>query len=93
MELKYIVTEENRVHHFCIFDKTQVHSDIAHGMEGQPVGAGFCTIVGNYDPDEEYEENDNVIVHCYGRSNSLDIISRPEDSEIIAEKLNRQEYA
>lgn len=77
MRLKYIVTDENA---FAIFSETQTHSDMARGMWGKPVGAGFCNIA--READSEYAN-----VHCWGESTTLGIKSRPEDEEIINRKL------
>ena len=78
MELKYIVTDRRN---FAIFTKLSNHSDIAPGMYGKPIGAGFCTI-------RQEADSDKVNVHCYGTSISLDLVSRPEDEELINEKIN-----
>lgn len=76
MELKYIITDKDC---FAIFSFTADHIDVAHGLWGTPVGAGRCTIK---------QEAGDVKVHCYSRSHSLNLESRPEDEGIINHQIN-----
>jgi len=78
IELKYVVTEHGD---FAIFTKLSNHSDVARGLHGRPVGAGFCNI-------RQKADSEDVNVHCYGRSVSLNLASRPEDEEMINKKIN-----
>jgi len=77
MELKYVITDKNC---FAIFSTTAEHRDVATGLWGKPMGAGFCTIA------EGNVRHCNV--HCYGKSVSLNLSARPEDEEIINHKIN-----
>jgi len=72
-ELKYIVTKNND---FAIFSKLSAHTDVARSLYGKPVGAGFCKL---------FWEDDEIKIKCYGRSVSLELLSREkEDEEVIA---------
>ncbi len=80
--LKYIVTDKKAV---AIFSETCVHADMARGMWGKPVSAGFCTII--YAGDLHGMSVKSV---CHGRSASLDLDSRKElDEEIINKYLGQ----
>lgn len=72
-----MVTDKNA---FAIFSASQKHSDMARGMWGTPVGAGFCTFV-----DGKFE------VHCFGDSVTLNLKARPEDEVIINTALRFSE--
>lgn len=78
MQMKYIITDKNA---FAIFSDTQSHTDMARGMWGEPVGAGFCTIQAEAD-------SSRANVHCFGKSTTLHLESRPEDENIINYKIN-----
>lgn len=82
MRLKYIVTNNNG---FAIFDEGQTHAHIAKTMHGTSVGAGFCDIA-------RLADSDFANVHCYGRSVSLDLESRPEDEQIINKAILPEGY-
>lgn len=77
-ELKYVVTEHGD---FAIFTKLSSHNYVARGLYGRAVGAGFCTI-------RQKADSEDVNVHCYGESTTLDLVSRPEDEELINRKIN-----
>lgn len=88
--LKYIVTDDGS---FSIFSASQTHRDVAKGMTGTPVGAGFIVIEigwsvranGNVDTDET-----KLDVHCLGESISLGVPSRfSVDDMIINRQINR----
>ena len=85
MKLKYIVTKNNN---FAIFSETSNHNDIARGLDGIPAGAGFCTIGIDTPYLNALRGNNSISIHCYGQSISLKIKSRPEDEEIISNKIN-----
>jgi hypothetical protein len=72
-ELKYIIDKYNN---FAIFSKANQHSDIAKSFYSQPIAAGFCHITAEHK------------IKCYGKSISLNLQSRKEDSEIIQKALN-----
>lgn len=76
-ELKYVVTEHGD---FAIFTKATNHCDV-RGLHGKVVGAGFCNFARKADTEQ-------ANVHCYGRSISLGIESRPEDEIIINRHIN-----
>lgn len=69
--MKYILTNNNC---FAIFSETATHIDMAMGMWGKPISAGFCRRHANG-------------IYCYGESISLNLKSRPEDSEIITKLI------
>jgi hypothetical protein len=79
---KYIVTDK---YAFAIFSETCTHEDMAKGMYGTPVGAGFCTIAVGFDKD--MPEIQTVNVHCFGESESLNLKSRENDEKIINNSL------
>lgn len=85
MKLKYILTKNNS---FAIFSETATHSDVARGLDGIPVGAGFCTIGIDTPYLNALRGNTSINIHCYGKSISLKIESRPEDEKIISNKIN-----
>jgi hypothetical protein len=58
---------------------------MARGLYGEPVSAGFCYL--ETEKDVMYGTS-KVTVRCFGESISMKLKSRPEDSEIITEKLN-----
>jgi len=78
IELKYVVTDEND---FAMFSKLSNHNDVARGLYGTPVGAGFCNL-------RQKVDSEDVSVNCYGRSISLGIKSREEDELVINRKIN-----
>lgn len=50
------------------------------------ISAGFVTFYIDVDKDDEYSTK--IMAHCFGRSDSLNIDSRPEiDSELIGRKI------
>lgn len=72
-QMKYIIFEGRLHAEPLIFTTTQEHAELARVMEptlGKPVSAGFLDLTLGE-------------VSAYGRSDSLDIESRPEDSLII----------
>ncbi len=71
--MKYIVLDNNQ---FVMFSTGLVHRDVARGLDGTPVGAGFCNVM--READSEYAN-----VHCWGESVSLGIESREQDDQIV----------
>ncbi len=85
--MKYVVSDQNC---FAIFDDVSSHRDMARAIYGKAVGAGFCNMKIGYRPvghDLDREQR-FISVHCYGRSDTLDLESREEDEVIINEKIN-----
>lgn len=85
MRLKYILDEYGN---FALFSEANAHNDIAKGFYQKPESAGFCKVlVGSNTETKAFV----LYVECYGESISLNLKSRPEDSEIITKKLNGYE--
>ena len=72
-ELKYVMVRETCLDVPIVFPNLIKHSEIARKED--IVSAGFCVIDG--------PENSQ----CYGRSDSLGIESRPEDTKILRRYL------
>ena len=82
-KVKYIVFNDDRLEDIVIFSELQTHSEIAHGLPGEVVSAGFIRIFSDGEID--------VRVECYGESISLEVESRPEqDTKIARRALNLQ---
>lgn len=74
--LKYIVTDKGD---FAIFSNLSTHSEMARGLYGKPIGAGFCRI-------KAYSLD--TLVTCFGESVTLNLKSAgEEDARIIRKKL------
>lgn len=82
MELKYIITDNNS---FAIFSPGSEHFAVAKGLWGKPTSAGFCTI-----NSKESDGNNAVEVTCYGKSISLDLQSKVDDSKFLTFCLNNK---
>lgn len=82
MKLKYILTKTGA---FVLFHPVTTHADMAKGLYGTPISAGFCHI-----QTKDFEEpmRSTVSVECFGESISMKLKSRPEDGEIITKALN-----
>lgn len=78
MKLKYILTKPGA---FVIFHPVTAHNEMAKGLYGEPVSAGFCYL-------ETNESGDRPTIKCFGESISMNLKSRPEDSEYITNKIN-----
>jgi len=67
--MKYIIFKGYICEEPVIFSKLQSHKDMAEKLSslGKPVSAGFI----------------DEAMYAYGKSTSLDIESRPQDTEII----------
>ncbi len=76
---KYVIVDCYGKMECFIFPKTQEHRKIAN-RHGEPVSAGFC--------DFDINEEEDVIISCHGRSESLNLASRPEeDSKILTKHI------
>jgi len=71
--MKYIIFKGYLCEEPVIFSKLQNHDDMASLLKGigKPVSAGYI----DYD--------DGGYISAHGRSSTLELESRPEDSEII----------
>lgn len=79
--MKYIVFENKT---FTVFHDVITHSHVAHGCreEGKPVGAGFVNF--------SVEEGGEIKAHCWGKSITLNLISRiEEDEKVLNEQFTR----
>ena len=79
---KYILTSTNE---YAIFSPTTEHSKIAKMLKGKVIGAGFCSVMSEYDE----LGNDITLVECWGESISLDIISNEDDGIKISDIMNQ----
>lgn len=78
MELKYVITDTDQ---FAIFTASQNHNDVASGMWGKPIAAGFLTFLNGLDGSVKE-------ISCYGRSVSLGLQSRNHfDAAILSRAL------
>lgn len=84
MKLKYILTKPGA---FVIFHPVTAHNEMAKGLYGEPVSAGFCYLDIITPKPEEYQAP-KLSVRCFGESISMNLKSRPEDSEYITNKIN-----
>ena len=77
MKLKYVIVDAGfGCESAIVFPETLTHADVAAFYSGRVVSAGFCTI----SPQEGY-------VDAYGESISLNIKSRQQDGDIIADQI------
>lgn len=60
------------------FNNMLTHKDIARRMCMDVESAGFVDFI---------VEDGKLIIHCFGRSESLDKDSRPEDAKLIAQEM------
>lgn len=68
---KYIIFDSNGLEIPVIFSPLISHEEIKYGFN-KPISAGFCSF-------SAFEGK----VFCFGKSVSLKLNSRPEDSEIL----------
>ena len=61
------------------FNNMLIHKDIARRMGMEVESAGFVDFM---------VEDGKLIISCFGRSESLDKDSRPEDAKLIAQEMN-----
>jgi hypothetical protein len=76
---KYIVFKDGGNEEIVIFGCTQNHSDIADFMrlgKDDIVSAGFVNIY--------IDSNDKIVVHCYGKSDSLELDARIKKDTFLA---------
>ncbi len=71
MKSKYIIIETWVCPLPYVFSDLVSHDDFAHRIGGKPISAGFCYIT----EDGQYQ--------TYGKSISLNLESRPEDTNIL----------
>ena len=78
-DTKYIIVDngENGTEIPIIFSNLLSHNDIAQGYVGKVISAGFCQI-----------DIETGFVEAFGKSDTLKIESRPQDTEIIKRELN-----
>ena len=77
---KYVVTSGS-AERLVFFPHSLPHSAIARMLGGaKVVAAGFLSLITN--------PQGKIAVNCYGRSRSLNISARPEDSRLAAQTLH-----
>ena len=86
MRLKYIL---DKYGNFAIFTEANTHVDMAKGFYQKPISAGFCYLAGLIPTQKGAND---IHVHCFGESVSLGLKSRPEDGQIITNKIHRGDY-
>lgn len=78
MKTKYIIVSDNTgMEQIVIFSQFMNHNDVARGIHGKVISAGFIAIS---------SDNDGPVIICYGRSESLNIDSRPDEDVLIAKE-------
>lgn len=82
MKAKYVIFDIDGLEQPIVFPELITHRDLAMRIRGEPVSAGFVvltttTVEGTIEPKAE------AGYYCYGRSESLNLDSRPEDSDIL----------
>jgi hypothetical protein len=75
-KLKYIVFDTGLCDSIVLFPDVIQHRDIANGMQWPVLGAGFIQLDANCE------------WHCFGKSISLNVASRPEDTLIARRQLS-----
>ena len=70
MIMKYVVLQEHKFEHIIAFSKCLNHNDVAAKMNMKPISAGFVDFSG----DE---------LRCYGRSETLNMKSRPDADALL----------
>jgi hypothetical protein len=86
-EAKYIVTYHNRFETIFMFPNFVTHVEFAERMSVHPtaiLSAGFVVLT--------TDELGNPTVSTYGKSESLDIKSRPEDKNLAEKMFNVTRY-
>jgi len=81
--MKYIIIDNGMFETPIIFDEATDHSEMVSGAMGfkqNVVSAGFVQLTG-------FVKNGPATVNCYGRSTSLKIGSRLEDTKLINRML------
>lgn len=81
---KYIVVADSGIEVPIVFGNILIHSDVARSYRSKAiVSAGFVYFRVKSDGDGVPQ----ISADCYGHSVSLDIYSRPEDSDLINHHL------
>lgn len=72
---------------FIVWPRTDLisHVSISRAARGGVISAGFCNIFTN-------ENTGKVEASCFGRSESLDLDSEEEDSELLTMQLNGMDF-
>lgn len=82
--IKYVIVKEAGFEIPILFSHLMEHSRFRHwGGGDKVVSAGFVGV---------YNKKMVLSVSVWGKSDSLNIASRPEDAEIIKQSLFREEY-
>ena len=82
--MKYVIAETSHEGDVAImFPNHLDHDKMAARIPGylKSKGAGFIQLTN--------DEHGNPVPHCYGKSISLNVASRPEDSKHIQKELER----
>ncbi len=82
---KYVVVEEGGLLVPILFSHLVPHSKFRHW---NPVSAGFVSI----DPVSSGDGQTTTVVSVFGKSDSLDITSKPEDAGLIRKMILPQQY-
>lgn len=78
-DVKYVIVDGSAI----VFSGAIQHKDMV-GYNKKAEGAGFVRFVAEKDP----EYGDSIVVaKCYGRSISLNVDSREEDSMIVTRQI------
>jgi len=79
MKCKYIIVEQGNLKVPFVFSELSQHAEVARGVGGKVIGAGFCFI-------------DEDKFHCYGESISCNVKSNGEaDAKILNRIMGIQE--
>jgi len=78
-KLKYVRFETRLADSVFLFPTWEAHAEVALRLRYKPVSAGFVSIW--------VDENQNLQVQTYGRSESLDMESDPADAALILSML------
>lgn len=74
-KLKYIRFETRLADSVFLFPTWENHADVAARLGYKPVSAGFVRVT--------VDDQGVIQVHTYGRSESLNMESDPEDAQLI----------
>lgn len=78
-KLKYIRFESRLADSVFLFPTWENHADVAFRLRYKPVSAGFVSVT--------VDAQGMIQVTTYGRSESLNMESDPEDAELITRML------
>ena len=94
MEKKYIVIKGSfGSEEIIIFSSVLDHKTVA--SDHHVISAGFVSfdIQTKHNPDNPYDPVERKIIgHCYGKSTTLGIGSRPKEDSILANILLQEDY-